>query len=302
MSTSGNFFNEPESISRQISTRSEAISKTGTLEQFFYNDQQLLSAEEEEGSEEETESEESKSKESNNQVEEHDNQVEEELTEGLEGLHLGEKTESEEETKSDDTKMSTNQGTGQAAGSQALVPMNGQMGKSLVPDPRFFDGKQKRFSDWWRGMKLFLKLNKVDSPDMKIMAIISQMRGGTAGNFATHWTDKVANMDDTMDWKAFKDNFTESFSMGNEKESTQWKIKSFKQGNCHIADFLIEFHVLKTTSMTDDAHAIFLLKKNIRQDIIKTILGYPPDSIPDFLTDWLVAIKSVGLGYESNEM
>ena len=27
---------------------------------------------------------------------------------------------------------------------------------------------------------------------------------------------------------------------------------------------------------TDELHAIFLLKKNARQDIIKTILGYPP--------------------------
>jgi hypothetical protein len=98
-------------------------------------------SEEEEGSEEEAESDESKSKESNNQVEEHDNQVEEELTEGLKGLHLGEETESEEETESDDTKMSMNQGTGQAAGSQVLVPTNGQMGKSLVLDPRFFDGE-----------------------------------------------------------------------------------------------------------------------------------------------------------------
>jgi hypothetical protein len=90
--------------------------------------------------------------------------------------------------------------------------------------------------------------------------------------------------------------------MGNEKESTQWKIESFKQGDHHIADFLIKFHVLKTTSMTDDTHAIFLLKKNIRQDIIKTILSYPPDSIPDSLTDWPAAIKSVVLGYESNKM
>jgi DNA-binding beta-propeller fold protein YncE len=188
-----------------MSTRSEAVSEAGTLKQFFYNDQQ--SSSEEEGLEEETESKESKSKseESDNQVEEHNNQVKEELTEGLKGLHLGEETESEEETESDNTKMSVNQGTGQAAGSQVLVPTNGQMGKSLVPDPGFLDGEQKRFSDWWRGMKLFLKFNKVDSPDMKITAIISQMRGGTAGNFATHWMDKVADMDDTMDWKAFED-------------------------------------------------------------------------------------------------
>jgi hypothetical protein len=129
MSTSGNFFNKPESISRQTSTRSEAVSKTGTLERFF--NKQQSSSEEEEGSEEETESDEteSKSEESNNQVNKSDNQVEEELTEGLEGLHLGEETESEEETESDktetDNKMSANQGTGQAPGSQALVQMNG---------------------------------------------------------------------------------------------------------------------------------------------------------------------------------
>jgi hypothetical protein len=254
--------------------------------------------EEEEESEEETESEEPEG----NKNEQSDNQVK--LTKGLERLHLGEETEPKEETESDktDNEISMNQGTRQAAESQALVPTNGQMGKSLVLDPRFFDGEQKKFSDWWRGMKLFLKFNKVNSPDMKIMAIISQMRGETAGNFATHWTDKVANIDDTMDWKAFEEDLTGSFSMGNEKESAQWKIKSFKQGKCHIADFLIEFHVLKTTSMTDNAHTIFLLKKNIRQDIIKTILGCPPDSIPDSLTDWLAAIKSIGLGYELNEM
>jgi hypothetical protein len=44
-------------------------------------------------------------------------------------------------------------------------------------------------------MKLFLRFNKVNSPDMKITATISWMRGGTAGNFATHWMDKVANTD-----------------------------------------------------------------------------------------------------------
>jgi hypothetical protein len=60
---------------------------------------------------------------------------------------LGEETESEEETDTEtesdetDNKMSANQGTGQAPGSQVLVQTNGHMGKSLVPDPRFFDGE-----------------------------------------------------------------------------------------------------------------------------------------------------------------
>jgi hypothetical protein len=120
----GIFFTEPESISRQTSTRRELVSKTGTLERFFYNNWQSSSEEEEEGSEEETESKGNKNEESDNQVEENDSQVENELTEGLEGLHLREETEAEEETesdKTDDTEMSANQGTGQAAGSQVLA-------------------------------------------------------------------------------------------------------------------------------------------------------------------------------------
>jgi len=52
---------------------------------------------------------------------------------------------------------------------------------------------------------------------------------------------------------------------------------------------------------TDELHAIFLLKKNIRQDIIKMILGYPPMAMPETLKEWKVAITSVGQGYESTE-
>ena len=52
---------------------------------------------------------------------------------------------------------------------------------------------------------------------------------------------------------------------------------------------------------TDELHAIFLLKKNARHDIIKTILGYPPIAMPETLKEWKVVITSVGQGYESTE-
>jgi len=66
-------------------------------------------------------------------------------------------------------------------------------------------------------------------------------------------------------------------------------------------DFIIEFKVLATKADTDELHAIFLLKKNARQDIIKTILGYPPIAMPETLKEWKVAITLVGQGYESTE-
>jgi len=37
---------------------------------------------------------------------------------------------------------------------------------------------------------------------------------------------------------------------------------------------MIEFESLAMKVETDDIHVIFLLKKNVRSDIIKTILGY----------------------------
>ena len=50
---------------------------------------------------------------------------------------------------------------------------------------------------------------------------------------------------------------------------------------------------------TDELHTIFLLKKNVWQDIIKTILEYPPIAAPESLKKWKVVITSVRQGYKS---
>ena len=80
----------------------------------------------------------------------------------------------------------------------------------------------------------------------------------------------------------------------------KWKIKTFKQGKKNTVDFMIKFDTLAMKVDTDELHAIFLLK-NIWQDIIKTILGYPPIAMSESLKEWKVAITSVGQGYESTE-
>ena len=64
---------------------------------------------------------------------------------------------------------------------------------------------------------------------------------------------------------------------------------------------MIKFEALAMKAEIDDLHAIFLLKKNVQTDIIKTILGYPPMAAPDTLKEWKVAITVVGQGYESTE-
>ena len=39
---------------------------------------------------------------------------------------------------------------------------------------------------------------------------------------------------------------------------------------------MIEFETLAMKADTNELHTTFLLKKNVRQDIIKIILRYPP--------------------------
>ena len=64
---------------------------------------------------------------------------------------------------------------------------------------------------------------------------------------------------------------------------------------------MIEFNVLAMKADTDELHAIFLLKKNIWHDILKTILEYLLIAMPKSLKEWKVAITSVRQGYESTE-
>ena len=91
------------------------------------------------------------------------------------------------------------------------------------------------------------------------------------------------------------------FSDKSKAVDAEWKIKTFKQGKKNTVDFMIEFEALAMKADTDELHTIFLLKKNIRQDIIKMILGYPPIAMLKTLKEWKVAITSVGQGYESIE-
>ena len=46
---------------------------------------------------------------------------------------------------------------------------------------------------------------------------------------------------------------------------------------------MIEFNTLAMKTDTDELYTIFLLKKNVQHDIIKTILGYLPMAAPEIL-------------------
>jgi len=61
----------------------------------------------------------------------------------------------------------------------------------MVPDPEWFDGDQIKFENWWRGMRLFLKSNRVMETDDRITTILAHLRGDIAGIYAQRKLDKL---------------------------------------------------------------------------------------------------------------
>ena len=179
------------------------------------------------------------------------------------------------------------------------VNESAEMPRSMVPDPGWFDSNQMKFEDWWREIRLFLKSNRVNETDDKIIAILAYLRGGVAGIYTQKKLNELDENNDIQNWDDFVQEIKNMFSDKTKVADTKWKIETFKQGKRNTADFMIEFDALATKTDIDELHVIFLLKKNIQQDIIKMILGYPLIAMPESLKEWKVAIMSVRQGYES---
>ena len=165
-----------------------------------------------------------------------------------------------EECEQTDTEMSVAPATTTAA-----VNENVQAGlpKNMVPDPGWFDRDQSKFEDWWRGIRLFLKSNKVNGIDNRITVILARLRGGVAGIYAQKKLDELDEDNNIQDWNEFVKELKTMFSNKSKAADAEWRIKTFKQGKRNTADFIIEFEVLAMKADMDELHAIFLLKKNV---------------------------------------
>ena len=83
------------------------------------------------------------------------------------------------------------------ASMEVIGQENGQAGllKNMVLDPGWFDGNQTKFEDWWRGIYLFLKSNRVVAADKRITAVLAQLRGGVAGIYTQKKINKLEDTD-----------------------------------------------------------------------------------------------------------
>jgi len=66
-----------------------------------------------------------------------------------------------------------------------------ELSKNMVPDPGWFDGDRTKFEDWWRGIRLFLKSNRVFETNDRITAILARLRGGVVGIYTQKKLDEL---------------------------------------------------------------------------------------------------------------
>ena len=69
-----------------------------------------------------------------------------------------------------------------------------------------------KFEDWWRGIRLFLKSNRVNGTDDRITAILAHLRGGVAGIYTQKKLDELDEDNDTQDWDEFVKELKMTFS------------------------------------------------------------------------------------------
>ena len=71
----------------------------------------------------------------------------------------------------------------------SLVAMQGnnkqaRVSKIMVPDSEQFDRDRIKFKDWWRGIRLFLKNNRVMETDDRIIVILTHLKESIASIYA----------------------------------------------------------------------------------------------------------------------
>ena len=115
------------------------------------------------------------------------------LLERLGSLQINEEA-STNKYEQTDTEMSIAPATTAAAVSENI---QAGLPKNIVPDPGWFDGDQSKFEDWWRGIRLFLKSNRVNRIDDRITAILAHLRGGVAGIYTQKKLDELDEDNDT---------------------------------------------------------------------------------------------------------
>ena len=106
----------------------------------------------------------------------------------------------EEEASSENKQTETTMFTAPVATNKNI---QARMLKSIIPDPGQFDGDQTKFKNQWKGIRLFLKSNRVTKTDDRITAILACLREGVTGIYTQKKLDEIDDKEGTQNQEDF---------------------------------------------------------------------------------------------------
>jgi len=148
----------------------------------------------------------------------------------------------------------------------------------LVPEPLIFDGTTSKFDEWMLSIEIYFTIHAAKFTDDKVrsLAILSHMRGGSAGLWAKLAIEtRIGNLAATWFTLAeLKEQLVAAFQDHTTKQKAQDKLEYLCQGEKQSIDsFFVQFDTLATEcEVASDQQLIYLLDQAVLDKYIHQIV------------------------------
>src|SRR6266478_1288763 len=168
-----------------------------------------------------------------------------------------------------------------------------------VADPGGYDGDRPKFDTWWKAVQLYLK-GYVGANDItKIAMVVSRLDKGEANAWAQTKRDEL--IDDMLtNWTTFSQELQERFSDPGRIAKIQNDIHNFIQGRMSAHMYIDKFEILKATSKTPEATALYLLQRGLSREIIDCLYG-SKEGIPGTYKGFVQAVQVIGQNLDTTK-
>ncbi|EGN91544.1 hypothetical protein SERLA73DRAFT_157523 [Serpula lacrymans var. lacrymans S7.3] len=143
----------------------------------------------------------------------------------------------------------------------------------VVTDPGAFEGDRAQFAEWWIKLQIWVKANwDAFADDFEVAtAVLSQLKGPVAGQYTQVRLQECYTAGVWPTWDNLKVEIEKYFKPQAEHDWACQQIRSFKQGNMRMDNFVTRFLALSIQGGLGNEHAVELLERNVNPHIAEQL-------------------------------
>src|SRR5580698_795709 len=168
--------------------------------------------------------------------------------------------------------------------------------KIKVSEPTPFDGNPIRFNAFFRQIQLHLTSRKISDDTDKIIATLSYMKDGTAGEWSDMMTVMIFDSDPPRfpSWKDFVKLLTDHFQDRVATQTARQKLENYEQ-SAGIDEHIQTLESLFVKAgLTDEGERIRLLEQSIDGGLITMIYNNPEGKLLKMYIEYINLLKNIG--------